>query len=154
MIRQIAVAGGMLLFLSTAGAETKVYKWTDEEGKVHYTQTPPAGADTTTIKLAPPPVSAGQPDERLIKQLEDFEQRRQARDASRQDQAEMKNTNKIRADNCTQAQENLVTLESHGQVTLKEGDSYRKLSEEERQAKISEAQGHIKEFCDKIAGTK
>lgn len=151
MIGQIAITGGMLLLLSTAGAETEVYKWTDEDGEVHYSQTPPAGADTTTIELAPPPASAGQPDEKLEKRLENFEQRRQARKTSKLERAETKKTNKIRAENCTRARDNLATLESHGQISLQEGDSYRKLTEEERQAKIGEAQGHIKEFCGKVA---
>ncbi len=153
MIRQFAAAA-MLLLLNAASAQAEVYKWTDEDGKVHYAQTPPVGADTTTIELAPTPASAGQPDERLKKQLEDFEQHRRARNMSRLTQAETKNTNKIRAENCTWARENLAALESHGQVSLKEGDTYRKLSAEERQAKISEAQGQIKEFCGQIAGAK
>jgi len=154
MIRRFAAAAAMLLLLTAASTHTEVYKWTDEDGKIHYSQTPPVGADTTSIELTTPPASAGRADERLKKQLEDFEQRRQARNTSRQNQAETKNTNKLRAENCTQAQANLAALERHRQVSLQEGDTYRKLPEEERRTKISEAQGHIREFCGKIAGMK
>ena len=41
----------------------------------------------------------------------------------------------------------MQSLSSRGQVTVKDGDIYRKLSEEERQSKIQEAQSNIKEYC-------
>ncbi len=41
----------------------------------------------------------------------------------------------------------MESLTSRGQVTLKEGDIYRKLTEEERQAKIQETQSQVDEFC-------
>jgi hypothetical protein len=45
-------------------------------------------------------------------------------------------------------------LQSHGQISIKEGDTYRKLTEVERQVRISEAQGHIDEFCKEAAGAE
>ena len=41
----------------------------------------------------------------------------------------------------------MESLTSRGQVTVKDGDVYRKLSEEERQAKIEETEEQVKEFC-------
>ena len=41
----------------------------------------------------------------------------------------------------------MESLTSRGQVTLKDGDLYRKLTEEERQEKIKETQAQVDEFC-------
>jgi hypothetical protein len=51
----ISLAAGLL-----AGAE--VYKWVDENGVVHYTETPPEGQQTTPIEVAPPAASAPTPE--------------------------------------------------------------------------------------------
>ena len=51
----------MMLFLcSPALAADKVYKWTDENGVVHYDAKPPeqAEAQTVDIRRAPPPPPA------------------------------------------------------------------------------------------------
>ncbi|MGH8502812.1 MAG: DUF4124 domain-containing protein [Gammaproteobacteria bacterium] len=154
MMTRIAAAAALLICLSAANAQTAVYKWTDAEGQVHYSQTPPEGVDATLIELGAPPPSAGRPDERLQERIEGFEQRRQAREASQIEQAEKKTADKIRAENCRRARDHLAAIESHGQVSLREGDSYRRLTEEERQAEISQAQGHIKEFCGKTTDGK
>ncbi len=57
-------------------------------------------------------------------------------------------SNQIKQENCTQAKTNLTSLTSRGQVTLKEGDLYRKLTEEERQDRIKTANQSIEEFCN------
>ena len=46
-----------------------------------------------------------------------------------------------------QAKNNLTSLTSHGQVTIKEGELYRKLTEEERQERIQTANANIEEYC-------
>ncbi len=66
----------------------------------------------------------------------------------------MQEAAKLKEENCRRASDNLATLERHGQVSLREGGDYRRLTEEERQAKISEAQGHVKEFCSGAMDSK
>lgn len=148
------VASSVALLLMAVATQAEVYKWTDDEGKVHYSQTPPTNVPVTTIKSAAPPSGAGQPDEALQQRLEDFDERRKAREASAGERAAEQDGEKIRAENCERARANATTLQSHGQVSLKEGDTYRALGEEERQAKIAEAEGHVKEFCGAVASGK
>ena len=139
----------LLLFaaLTTPSVQGTVYKWQDEDGKVHYTQTPPADAEFEIISPLSPPKGAGQPDERLKQQLKGFEERRQTRNESEQERATAQQNAQIKQQNCEAARANLTMLQSRGQIRLKEGDTYRILPEEERQEKISEAKRQIEEHC-------
>jgi hypothetical protein len=149
-IKHLARAAAAIVALSMAATvQAEIYKWTDQNGKVQYSQTPPAGVNATAIMPAPPPPNAGQPDAALKQRLKGFEERREARKKSEAQQVEDKEAEKVRAENCQRARGNLTALQSHGQVSLKEGDTYRKLTEDERQVKISEAEAHIEEFCKK-----
>jgi hypothetical protein len=152
--RATCTAGAVMVFLMAAAAQAVIYKWTDEKGKVQYSQTPPPGVNAALIEPAAPPPNAGQSDEALQKRLEGFEQRREAREKSKAEQAGEKEAQKIRAENCQRARDDLATLQAHGRISIKEGDTYRALTEEERQAKISEAQAHVDEFCNEVANSK
>ena len=46
-----------LMLLAAGGAGAQMYKWIDKDGKVRYSDTPPVGTKTTTIKS---PQSAGE----------------------------------------------------------------------------------------------
>jgi hypothetical protein len=70
------------------------------------------------------------------------------------EQAEHKQAEQIRAENCRRARDNLTALQNHGRVSIKEGDTYRALSEEERQAKVSETEGKVAQFCQEVADGK
>ncbi len=50
---------GALLMLSAAGASAQLYKWIDEKGAVHFSDTPPP----SNVKLAPIKASAGGADQ-------------------------------------------------------------------------------------------
>ncbi len=153
MIRQVA-PGAVAVLLTMASVEAAIYKWTDEKGRVQYSQNPPPGVEATEFKPTAPPLGAGKLDEALQKRLKGFEERREARKRFKAQQAEQQAAEKIRAENCQRARVNLATLQSYGWVSLKEGDHYRALTEEERQAKIVEAQGHIEEFCKEVASSE
>jgi len=74
---------------------------------------------------------------------ERYKKRKEAEDArktAQQDQA-------IRNQNCAAAKENLTNLENRGRAMVKEGDTYTRLSEDERQKRISEAQKRVKDYC-------
>src|SRR5512146_3140675 len=52
-----AFLAGLVMLLFTAGA---VYKWTDKEGKVHYSDTPPAGEQSEVVPVQPGPTPSQQ----------------------------------------------------------------------------------------------
>jgi hypothetical protein len=127
----------LLLFLSlsfffTSAQAVSLYKWTDEEGNVHYSQSPPEdrNAEEMQVKDEPvpetpeqamdsaPPEGIGQDPERL----------------------------KIRQRKCEIARNNLAVYEASNRVQKEDG-SIIVMSEEMRKMKIEEAQEKVKEFC-------
>ncbi len=47
----LAVAGALLGLIAGTVTATTIFKWTDEEGKVHYSDSPPKGQDYQTFEL-------------------------------------------------------------------------------------------------------
>jgi glutaredoxin len=52
---------GLLLLLACLPAYSQVYKWTDAQGTVHYTDTPPPAQQASRIRTPAPGASSGQP---------------------------------------------------------------------------------------------
>jgi hypothetical protein len=139
-----------LFFLVSAPSlpvSAAMYKWVDDHGTTHFTQTPPTGVKASVIAPISPPRNAGQPDEHLQKRLTEFEQRQKHDQQAKQDQETKNRQEKIKTENCDAARRNLDVLQSHGRIKLKEQTGYRVLAEEERNAKIDEAKKYIAEFC-------
>lgn len=140
---------GLIVLLAIGGpAAAGMYKWVDEQGNVQYSQQPPAGRQAESIKAPPPPSSsADEETARLKQQMEGFDERQGDRAKAAAEQQQSADVEAQRKANCEMARTNLQTLTSRGQISIKEGDEYRRLSEEERQAKIAEAQKQVDEFC-------
>jgi hypothetical protein len=149
MISKALIIISVACLLASNAFAGPVYKWS-EEGRVIYSQTPPApgiefevvyqdetGANTSVAKV----------DKDTTNSSDSFEKRREERLQKKTDKQVEEESNKIKAENCAIATKNMESLTSRGQVTVKDGDIYRKLSEEERQAKIQETQEQVSEFC-------
>ncbi|MCB1626723.1 MAG: DUF4124 domain-containing protein [Xanthomonadales bacterium] len=117
----------MMLFLcSPALAADKVYKWTDENGVVHYDAKPPeqAEAQTVDIRRAPPPPPATVPDQ--SPPTEEV----------------------LRAAQCTSARGQLQVLLANETVDVQNADGTRvRLSPEEREAQIEMARKGSEQWC-------
>lgn len=81
----------LLAVLWPLPALAEVYRWVDEDGRVHFTDRPPAG-EGETVDIAPPPSEAAParpasaPDrDRLLRM---YERQRQERKAAKAEQAE------------------------------------------------------------------
>lgn len=121
-----------------------LYKWTDEQGNVHYSQKPPRGVKYEKMKVdkAPPPSSAvgdtsdstgGEPSDGApgSKALAD----------------EVAKNAEIRRKNCAAAKQNLHAYSVYRRVKDETG-KIRLVPEKERADKIAEAKKAIAEFCD------
>ena len=130
-----------------------IYKWTDGSGEVHYTQTPPpAGISAQTIAGAPPPAESEETirDEQLLlqQQLDANEESRAEQEEQQAIAAQRQELAKINKENCITAQANLARLQQGGikRYLTPEGEVIR-LSEEDRQRRISEAHQQIDQYC-------
>jgi hypothetical protein len=127
----------------TGTASAAMYKWVDEEGNIHYSQTPPAGKETETI--APPPrvtAPAGQQQ----KAEEEGESPAAAQPQSDKSETLDEHQAEINRKNCETATKNLAIYQNSKRIRTPEGKVMR-LSEEMRQQKIEETQKAIDKYC-------
>jgi len=146
MISKIFFASCFAIFIATASYAAPVYKWTDD-GRIIYSQTPPPPGVTFEIVFQD---ELGVKSKTAVATAEPgstFDERRDQRKKDEADKKALEESNKIKAENCAIATQNMESLTSRGQVTIKDGDIYRKLSEEERQAKIEETKSQVSEYC-------
>ncbi len=149
MWKHITVAGLSITFACMASlALAQAYKWTDTSGNVIYSQTPPPlGTPYELVDDASiAATSFGVAGNKNLQEQVDASNK--ARDEKKAQEQLVAESEQIKQENCKQAQTNLTALTSRGQVTIKEGDLYRKLTEEERQARIQQANSSIEEFCN------
>ena len=138
------------LTLSTNIQAGKFYKWVDESGATHYTETPPPNTQSTTVRTqGQDPKNAEQAQAKLSEQRKTFaEAIADKQEASKKSAVEAENE-KIKKTNCDTAKNNLKMLEEHSRIREKgENGEYVVIGEEQRQAKIQTAKQNIKEFCN------
>ncbi len=146
MISKILYTVCLALSLVTLAHAGPVYKWNDE-GRVIYSQTPPAPGIEYEVVYQDESGSNTSVAKAETSSSDDFDKRREERIEKKNDKKVQQESDKIKAENCAIASKNMESLTSRGQVTVKDGDIYRKLSEEERQTKIQETQEQVSEYC-------
>ena len=148
MIIKTLASTCLALLICVVAHATTVYKWDDAEGKTIYIQTPPPAGTKFEImdeKITGSARSVAKAQSGSAQST--LEQRREERIQDKTEREVIEESNRIKQENCTLAKKNLDSLTSRGQVTLKYGDVYRKLTEEERQAKTQETKSLVEEFC-------
>lgn len=138
----------LTLTVTPSLAQDGMYRWVDEQGRVHYGQVPPSGVQAEQMRRASPPADQAA-QERLQRETGVREERQQQARSEEETQAQDEANRRMRQENCERARNNLDALTSRGgRVTLRDGDQYRMLEEEERQTMIERARNQIREFCD------
>jgi hypothetical protein len=145
----IVIATVLLLVATNGQTNDVIYKWTDVDGSVHYSQIPPNDRESRMLKGAPPPST--DPEEarqHLQDQVAKMEKNREKTGEEDLDkQREILNA-KIRKDNCKIARNNLQNLEMAGGRRYMVNGEVVRLTEEERQRRMGEANDQIAEYCD------
>ncbi|TBW50982.1 DUF4124 domain-containing protein [Marinobacter halodurans] len=133
-------------FSATAGS---VYKWTDENGVVHFGDQKPINKKSETVNVRSGTSKADTGEARMSPQ-----EKVDALDKSRADQAEKDKQSreeeaqaKQREKNCEIATKNLQTINSHARIKISENGEQRYLTPEEIQKKKDEFQKIIDEDC-------
>lgn len=146
-LRLVCLTFILSLFATVTFAE--IYKWVDENGQTHYSQLAPRDVAATVIKTPPPPAidsnAAQQQVDELIQQQETEAQIR----------LEQQNQQKIEAENlankernCNIAQKQLQQYQNNpGRRTIDADGNVSRITEEERQQKIQEAQENVTKYC-------
>ncbi len=141
------IVSAVLLWLATGASvqAAQIYKWVDAQGVTHYDATPPAGAPAEQVDLqASPPPSSGSSAPRNTEPDPAAHQR--AIDAKVKKQAAVEE--KKRQANCEIIRTNLAKLKTYSRIREPVEDGYKRLTQEERQARIDETEKMIAEYCN------
>lgn len=130
-------------------AHAELYKWTDSQGKVHYTDQPPtvnaqtvknpqSGQAETTTQAAK---SLSDKDQAYKKRLEEAEQAR----LKAEKEAEQA---RIQRENCTKARNNLDTLQNRSRVYTTNSAGQRTYMDDAARADaLANSQKAVSDFC-------
>ncbi len=131
-----------------------VYKWVDENGRVHYGERPPTTAtQTKPMNLKPsyisPAESRGQDSAKTSEQEQKKENDKQQQALHEAEQATAKKNKEIREHNCKVARTSLNVLTTGGRVFRTDDNGNRVyVSDEQRGGEIQDAREQVDEWCD------
>lgn len=146
-MRRMMITSSLLLAMSATAMASQVYKWVDAQGVTHFSAQPPQGQDATSVNTAaPPPKPAVAEEKKAAPTFESIADPEQAAidEKVKQDIAAKEAERKKY---CADVRTNLSQLENNPRVRTEVDGEVRRLSEEERQSRISEAQKAIAENC-------
>lgn len=147
MKRYILLCASACLWFTAATAE--MYRWVDEQGQTHFSQVPPpSGGATRLAQPAADPVGNSDTVQQMNQQWQQLQDRRDERREQEQEQQEDQQVQARRQDNCRAARNNLDVLQGPSNRLIKApGEDYRRLTEEERQERIRQAEQIIERDC-------
>jgi hypothetical protein len=132
----------LALAITSTSQAAQIYKWVDAQGVTHFDARPPAGQAAQEINTAKPPPApvSNAPTEDL-----DGQTQQRAIDAKVRKQVAAEEAR--RKENCTALRTNLSQLQINPRVREEVEGGLKRLSEDERQARILETQKAIGDFC-------
>ena len=141
----------LLGLVSTAPAWAEMYKWTDEQGVVHYSDQPAASGAKSEKKLdipnQPAPPAAAPAKNWQEKNLE-FKKRQNATAEAEAKQQKDAQDAKTKADNCAKAKSSLQTYESGQRVFTYDPQGNRSyLDEAQHEKALADARKSVAEWC-------
>lgn len=149
----------LIIALAAAPASAQLYKWTDADGKVHYSDRPQEGANAKEIQVQRPNQPAASADNWRQREVESRERRMHGDQASREaDAAAARNasklpynpsqhrSNKPMTDDevCTRDAQQIVFAEKVKNISFRNGVA---ATEEERQAVIQQRKENHALLC-------
>jgi hypothetical protein len=148
MFRDKIISFTIIGLLLAATAQGEVFKWTDEDGKVHYSDKPAKDSEQLQIREAGDPgtgVSVEQREERRRKLLQAFEEDR----AKKNEQEEKQKKIQARKQrDCVVAKDRLKNYEKSSRLYNLDNKGNRViLSDAERQVTIDRLRSQIEKHC-------
>jgi len=133
----------LLLALASPLASAQVYKWVDENGRVHYGEKPPSGSKSSTVKppVAAPGTPARSPDVRS--QELDFRDRQMRKN---EDEARQAQDAANRAALCNNAKERLELAERAALFRMQKGEIVF-LTDAEQKAETENRRAAVTRYC-------
>ncbi|MHB1094221.1 DUF4124 domain-containing protein [Thiobacillus sp.] len=132
-----------------ADAQAELYKWTDAQGKVHYTDQPPT-LKAQVLKNS----DGGQADissqatQSLDAKDQAFQKRRKEADDARAKADQEAERARVERENCTKARNNLSTLQNSPRVYSTDAAGQRTYMDDDARARqLTQTQKAVSDFC-------
>jgi len=138
------LAGGLVLALCGNVMAAQVYKWVDAQGVTHFGAQPPQGQQVETVNTVTAPAKSTTMPAPVVEDEAEVDQQSIDRKVKRQvaeQEAERKRY-------CETMRTNLAQLQNNPRVRVEEKGETRRITEEERQARITETRDKIAENCN------
>jgi Domain of unknown function (DUF4124) len=138
---------GVLAFMGHAHAE--LYKWTDGQGKVHYSDQPPtANAQTIKAHQSGQAETTTQAKQSLNDQDQAYQKRREEAEQARVKSEKEAEQARIQRENCAKARNNLNTLQNTPRVYTTNAAGQRTYMDDAARADaLANSQKAISDFC-------
>lgn len=148
-MRQFGLIATLMLVLAGAAAAADVYKWVDDQGKVHYGDRPPArGEPADTLALPPAPSRDADLAERAFMRqrlLDAFEAERREQ---QQTDAEARSAKRALESRCAELERKLARFERANVVyTVDDNGERAYMSDDDRQRAAEAAREWISKHC-------
>ncbi|MFJ3053822.1 DUF4124 domain-containing protein [Pseudomonas nitroreducens] len=150
-MRRTIFMGSLLLALAPTVMAAQVYKWVDAQGITHFGAQPPEGANASAVNTnsAQPKAASNFPPPAAAKPTlapSDDEKQKAADEKVRQEVAQQEAE---RIKQCELERTNLAQLKNNPRVRVDDGNGdVRRITEEERQARIAASEKNIRENCN------
>ena len=140
----------LLVSLFPSASLAQVYKWVDDEGKVHYGQNRPHGGQAKAMELRPAPVSRDDASlelEKLRLKAGLGSDNQEQQETQQQAAAEVPEA--VRKENCRIARDNFAALlQKRRIVRTDENGNLIRLDDNEKAARLEQAKQQITKFCN------
>jgi hypothetical protein len=147
-MRRMMITSSLLLAMSATAMASQVYKWIDAQGVTHFSAQPPQGQEATSVNTA---VSAPKPtaseDKKAAPTFESIADPEQAA-INEKVKKEVAAQEAERKKYCADVRSNLAQLQNNPRLRMEVDGEVRRLSEDERQSRISKTQKAISENCN------
>ncbi|EHY75957.1 hypothetical protein PstZobell_00792 [Stutzerimonas stutzeri ATCC 14405 = CCUG 16156] len=145
-MRFMFLAGGLLLALCGNVMAAQVYKWVDAQGVTHFGAQPPQGQQVETVNTVTAPAKpAAKPDTSAPDETgSEADQNSIDRKVKQQVAAQEAERKRY----CESMRTNLAQLQNNPRVRVEDNGETRRVTEEERQARIAETRDKIAEHCN------
>jgi hypothetical protein len=150
MNHRISTVALLSLALATLPASAALYKWTDENGRTVYGDTPPAGVKVEKVNAAAPPADPNAVREMAAKDAE-FKARQKARSEQEAKADKAQADAKAKLERCAELKANIQTMRSSAavykfnengeKVYFEDADRKKSIADSEKQLRDLNCQG-------------
>lgn len=139
----------LILFMSCSSYAAGIKKWTDENGQVHYGDSPPLKSQSESIRVSRPPSNPGKPLPRFSGSKEEDNNSATETTSVTPEQKEFpETTEEDAAKRCASAKKDLATLRRSNRIRLKSDDGkVHYMTAEEIAERKKQSQEDIDQFC-------